>query len=106
MQLKLQERGDSGWNLATKSHSQSSKFTKLARFKGSEGLKPSQCFLTTWSHVYHGGLAPSRTGEVVCNRLPTAAECAFSSSACWFVLFMQLQLGTVEIYLSHCVFQE
>lgn len=101
MQLKLEEYSDSSWNLATKSCLQSSKFTKLARFNGSEGFKPSQWFLTTWSHIYHVGLAPSQTEAAVCNRLPIAAECAFLPSACWFVLFMQLQLGTVEMHLSH-----
>lgn len=61
MQLKLEEHGDSNRNLAPRSCLQSSKFTKLAMFSGSEGLKPNQCCLTTWSHVYHAGLAPSQT---------------------------------------------
>lgn len=61
MQLNIEEQGDSNWNLVTKSCLQSSKYTKSATFSGSEGFKPNQCFLTTWSHVYHAGLAPSQT---------------------------------------------
>lgn len=36
----------------------------------------------------------------------TTAECAFYPWACWFVLCMQSQFGTVEIYRSHCFLQE
>lgn len=61
MQLNIEEHGNSNWNLITQSCLQSSKYTKLAMFSGSEGFKPNQCFLTTWSHIYHGGLAPGQT---------------------------------------------
>lgn len=74
MQPKLEEYGHSRWNLATKSCLQSLKFTTLARFNASEGFKPSKCFLTTWSHIHHAGLAPSQPGPVVYSRLPVAVE--------------------------------
>lgn len=101
MQLKLEEYSDSSWNLARKS---CLKVSKVARFNGSEGFKPRQCFLTTWSHVYHAGLAPSQIRAVVCNRLPIAAEWAFLPSPSCFVFFLQIQLGTAKIDLAHCFF--
>lgn len=65
MQRKLEEHGDSkrNWpqNPQNQQKLQSSKLTKCAMFSGSEGFKPNQCFLTTWSHVYHTDLAPSQT---------------------------------------------
>lgn len=86
MQPKLEEYCHSSWNLATKSCLQSSKFTTLARFNASEGFKPSKCFLATWSHIHHAGLAPSQPGPVVCSRLPVAAEpsvCPFHAVTAW-----------------------
>lgn len=52
------------------------------------------------------GLAPRQTGQEVYSRLLITTERAFLPSACWFVLFMQSQLGTVEIYFSRCFLQQ